>query len=115
MTPPSPTCFAVAVVLRVDALSDQLEGDSVDCTFMPLSSYEIATIMANMATHPLLVLGSENAILQEVRPAIKDWKKQIRHAAHTQRLQYLSALIYQEGQVFFLISTTHKSETLNLF
>ena len=36
-----------------------------------------------MATHPLLVLVSENAILQEVCPAIKDWKKQMCRAAHT--------------------------------
>jgi hypothetical protein len=107
--------FGSGSTQSVDALSDQLEGDSVDCTFMPLSSYEIAMIMGLMATHPLLVLGSENAILQEVCPAIKDWKKQLWRAARTQMLQYLPALIYQEGQVFFLISTTHESETLNLF
>jgi hypothetical protein len=66
----------------------------------------------NMAMHPLLVLGSENAILQEV---IKDWKKQMWRAAHSQMLHYLPASIYQEGEVFFLISTTRESETLNLF
>jgi hypothetical protein len=81
------------------------------------TSYEIATIMGLMAMHPLLVLGSENAILQELCPAIKDWKKQMWRAAHTQMLHlvYLPALIYQEGEVFFLIGTTRESETLNLF
>ena len=38
-----------------------------------------------------------------------------RASSLSQMLHYLPALIYQEGQVFFLISTTRESETLNLF